>query len=99
PRFSVGKWDSTCSLWSPVGTAQGHYYAGTNSPYIISAKSSRALAPEATKKLVALNFRSVFIAGAIFAAALAPIALSAQQNKPWEKIPIPKLHEFKPHQP
>ncbi len=26
-------------------------------------------------------------------------ALSAQQNRPWEKIPIPKLHEFKPHQP
>jgi zinc protease len=26
-------------------------------------------------------------------------ALSAQQNKPWEKIPISKLHEFKPHQP
>ena len=25
--------------------------------------------------------------------------LSAQQSKPWEKIPIPKLHEFKPQQP
>ncbi len=23
----------------------------------------------------------------------------SQQSKPWEKIPIPKLHEFKPHQP
>ncbi|HUH64541.1 MAG TPA: pitrilysin family protein [Terracidiphilus sp.] len=23
----------------------------------------------------------------------------AQQSKPWEKIPIPPLHEFKPHQP
>ncbi|MGA9670169.1 MAG: pitrilysin family protein [Terracidiphilus sp.] len=30
---------------------------------------------------------------------LAPIALSAQQAKPWEKIPVPKLHEFKPHEP
>ena len=28
-----------------------------------------------------------------------PSALPAQQAKPWEKIPIPKLHEFKPHQP
>ena len=28
-----------------------------------------------------------------------PAALNAQQNKPWEKIPIPKLHEFKPQQP
>jgi zinc protease len=26
-------------------------------------------------------------------------ALTAQQNKPWENIPIPKLHEFKPQQP
>jgi zinc protease len=25
--------------------------------------------------------------------------MQAQQNKPWEKIPTPKLHEFKPHQP
>jgi zinc protease len=33
------------------------------------------------------------------AASLAPAALKAQQNKPWEKISIPKLHEFKPQQP
>ena len=26
-------------------------------------------------------------------------SLSAQQSKPWEQIPIPKLHEFKPQQP
>ena len=32
-------------------------------------------------------------------AVLAPIALHAQQGKPWEKIPVPPLHEFKPHQP
>ena len=25
--------------------------------------------------------------------------MSAQQSKPWEQIPIPKLHEFKPQQP
>jgi zinc protease len=25
--------------------------------------------------------------------------LIAQQAKPWEQIPIPKLHDFKPHQP
>ena len=24
---------------------------------------------------------------------------TAQQSKPWEQIPVPKLHEFKPHQP
>jgi zinc protease len=30
---------------------------------------------------------------------LAPSALPAQQDKPWEKIPVPKLHDFKPQQP
>jgi zinc protease len=36
---------------------------------------------------------------AICALALAPNSLSAQHAKPWEQIPIPKLHDFKPHQP
>jgi zinc protease len=31
--------------------------------------------------------------------ALLPYALPAQQSKPWEKIPIPTLHEFHPQQP
>jgi zinc protease len=44
-------------------------------------------------------FSRIVLAGAIFTATLLPIALTAQQNKPWEKIPIPKLHEFKPQQP
>ena len=35
----------------------------------------------------------------ICATLAAPIALNAQQEKPWEKIPIPKLHEFNPQQP
>ncbi len=34
------------------------------------------------------------VAGSIF-----PAILPAQQSKPWEKIPIPALREFKPHQP
>ncbi len=33
------------------------------------------------------------------AALLAPVALPAQQNKPWEKIPIPPLPAFHPQQP
>ena len=33
------------------------------------------------------------------AALLAPPLLIAQQDKPWERIPIPKLHDFKPQQP
>jgi zinc protease len=39
-----------------------------------------------------------FVFACALAAALAPVA-SAQQNKPWEKIPIPPLPEFKPQQP
>jgi zinc protease len=34
-----------------------------------------------------------------FLTALLSPTLSAQQDKPWEKIPVPKLHEFKPQQP
>jgi len=45
---------------------------------------------------------SVFTA-ATFAAllllAIEPLPLSAQQSKPWEKIPVPQLHEFHPQQP
>jgi zinc protease len=36
---------------------------------------------------------------AVCAIILAPNALLAQQAKPWEQIPLPKLHDFKPHQP
>ena len=31
--------------------------------------------------------------------AIAAVAFVAQQSKPWEKIPIPPLHDFKPQQP
>ena len=31
--------------------------------------------------------------------ALAPLSVAAQQQKPWEKIPIPKLNDFKPQLP
>jgi zinc protease len=45
-----------------------------------------------------------FIFGAFLVFALCAFvfscsAMQAQQNKPWEKIPTPKLHTFKPHQP
>ena len=47
-----------------------------------------------------MKYLSRFVlAGAVIAVLLAPLGLSAQQNKPWEKIPIPKLHDFKPQQP
>jgi zinc protease len=45
------------------------------------------------------NFSRTFLSGAVFAAILTPLGLPAQQSKPWEKIPVPKLHDFKPQQP
>lgn len=39
------------------------------------------------------------LAGAIFSGVLFPAVSLAQQSKPWEKIPIPPLHSFKPQQP
>jgi len=41
----------------------------------------------------------MFLVFSVCALVFAPNALNAQQSKPWEKIPVPKLHEFKPHQP
>lgn len=38
-------------------------------------------------------------AGAIFGSLMFPAATPAQQTKPWEKIPVPPMHEFKPQQP
>ncbi len=45
------------------------------------------------------EFLQTFIILAVWATLAAPSSLLAQQAKPWEQIPIPKLHEFKPHQP
>jgi zinc protease len=39
----------------------------------------------------------VLLAGAAFG--LLAVSLPAQQSKPWEQIPIPKLHDFRPQQP
>jgi zinc protease len=52
-----------------------------------------------------LFVKSIFgfsLAAFISAAAFSPLNLVAQQtrpSKPWEQIPTPKLHDFKPHQP
>jgi zinc protease len=40
-----------------------------------------------------------FLAGAIVTSLMLPPATPAQQSKPWEKIPVPALREFKPQQP
>ena len=46
-----------------------------------------------------LRPRSFHVAGLLFVALFLAVAAQAQQSKPWEQIPTPKLHEFKPHQP
>jgi zinc protease len=43
--------------------------------------------------------RTIALLAIAICLALAPTFLSAQQARPWEQIPIPKLHDFKPHQP
>ena len=43
------------------------------------------------------RFARVFV-GSLFVLLLAPV-VSAQESRPWEKIPIPPLHQFKPQQP
>jgi len=48
------------------------------------------------KSAMVKSFLGISLAIAVL---LAPSGLSAQQNKPWEQIPTPKLHEFKPQQP
>jgi zinc protease len=52
-------------------------------------------------KRTTLNHRSFTptLILAVLSALSVSAALTAQQQKPWEKIPIPPLHEFKPQQP
>lgn len=40
----------------------------------------------------------ILFMGAVLAVITSPV-VRAQQSKPWEKIPVPKLHDFKPQQP
>jgi zinc protease len=42
---------------------------------------------------------TLFVAGVLAGGIYGPVSASAQENKPWEKIPIPALHDFKPQQP
>jgi len=79
------------SLATSARPVTGHDFSrAENNPTI-----TWALAP--AKARGGIISKSIF-AIAIFAALLAP-TLQAQQQKPWEKIPIPKLHDFHPQQP
>jgi len=51
------------------------------------------------RELGYLGFLGISLVFSLGALALASVALQAQQAKPWEQIPTPKLHDFKPHQP
>ena len=51
------------------------------------------------KSLSMKTFSGIFLAGTVCATLFAPLGAPAQQSKPWEKIPVPPLHEFKPQQP
>jgi len=42
---------------------------------------------------------ALMVVAVVLASSVTLPLLHAQQNKPWETIPIPPLHEFKPHQP
>src|SRR5579859_2109490 len=46
----------------------------------------------------ALRHTGILLVSAVFAT-LIPLSAAAQQEKPWEKIPVPPLHGFKPQQP
>jgi len=41
----------------------------------------------------------ILLSAGLVGAVAAPAGLVAQQSKPWERIPVPKLHEFKPQEP
>lgn len=45
------------------------------------------------------HFTRLAVLAALSMGLLAPVALCAQESKPWEKIPVPPLRAFNPHQP
>ena len=51
------------------------------------------------KSLTMRSASRILTIATAFAAMTASANLNAQQSKPWEKIPVPKLHDFKPQQP
>ena len=58
----------------------------------------RPASAAALLRVAGCNLRKGALLATLFAVA-APQLLTAQQARPWEQIPIPKLHEFHPRQP
>ncbi len=77
------------SAGTPARFVSGHDFSCAES----ATYMTWALAPEGIR-----ISKAIFAIACLFAL-IAPTTLTAQQDKPWEKIPIPKLHDFKPQQP
>src|SRR3984885_1532053 len=45
------------------------------------------------------RFAGLAVVAAVSMGLLAPLALRAQESEPWEKIPVPPLRAFNPHEP
>jgi zinc protease len=69
------------------------------SEFWASGFSARRNSCLVAKRGPAVRVFSALFAGTIFASMLSPLTLSGQQEKPWDKIPVPKLHEFRPEEP
>jgi len=86
---------------SRVSVLKGHDFSRADQ----APKMNGALAPEGRSSVNSFVMRGLsmgLIAGMAcltVGALSAPTSALAQQSKPWEKIPVPKLHDFKPHQP
>lgn len=92
-NFPRGLKPSTSSLDQSARLKPRPFKAGAPSDGYLS------LGWKAARFIALRDLSAASIAAAISLALFAPLSLNAQQNKPWEKIPIPKLHEFKPQQP
>ncbi len=85
-----------------IRTAKWHDFSRADNPHT----QSTACHPERVRASERVEGSAVAFSGVSFRKLLALAlllfsltTLSAQQSKPWEQIPIPKLHEFHPEQP
>jgi zinc protease len=89
----------------PAGSHEGFVTRHDFSRAEYAAKGNWALAHEEmqiTENSLHRKSRHIAFAPILLVAIatlLGPDALTAQQSKPWDKIPIPRLHEFRPQQP
>jgi zinc protease len=70
-----------------------------NSPLKSLVLKGRGLSRAVARPFRAVQLAVVCLVGTFCVALIAPAGLTAQQSKPWESIPVPPLHAFKPQQP